>query len=219
MKKEHYFTQENREMKIKEWKEILSEYYSSKKKFRFTIENTALLIIDMQEYFLNPNSHAYVPSSPTIIDPILQLKEKFHEKNNFVCFVQYGLDTNYNYGMMTKWWKGLLTKEDPLFALSPIMEVKNELVIVKSTYDSFVGNNLADILSKLGYNKVVIVGVTTHLCCESTARSAFEYDMEVYLPIDCLASYNEDLHISSLKVASHGFGIPITSQEILESIK
>lgn len=223
MIKENYFTEENREEKISEWKSILSYFYSKKKGFKFTMENTALLIIDMQEYFLNPKSHAYVPSSKTIIEPILKLKQFFKENSNVIYYTQYGSESgNVIRNMMDRWWKGSLNTKDELFAISPAMEIdtKKELVVIKEGYDAFADyTNLAAILNRLGYSKLVITGVTTHLCCESTARSAFEYGFEVYLPIDCLATFNEDLHLSTLKVAAHGFGIPITSKEILESNK
>ena len=221
MKKEHYFTEDNKEEKISEWKEILSNYYSSKRKFKFSMDHTALFIIDMQDYFLNEQSHAFVPSSRTIIKPILELKEAFKKNKKSIYYTQFGLNPElFDDFLMKRWWKGSLNTNDKMFALSPDIEVDEEdIIIVKSTYDSFVENALALSLSKDGYNKIVITGVLTHLCCESTARSAFELGFEVYLSIDCLASYNEDLHLSSLKVASHGFGIPVTSKEILESMK
>ncbi len=60
VKKDNYFTDENREAKILEWKEVLVDFYSSKKEFTFDIQKAALLIIDMQEFFLNTKSHAYL---------------------------------------------------------------------------------------------------------------------------------------------------------------
>ena len=220
MLKEDYFTAKNRKEKISIWQEILSNYYSSKRNFKFNMQHTALLILDMQEYFLNPKSHAYIPSSKTIIEPILKVKQIFRNKSNAIYYTQYGLEPNNNEeSIVRRWWKGSLKKTDSFFKIPPKMKAENEIILVKSTYDAFINTNLAEALDTLGYKKIVITGVTTHLCCESTARTAFELGFEVYLPIDCLATFNEDLHISSLKVSSHGFAIPITSNEILESIK
>ncbi len=217
MKKDNYFTIENRAAKTAEWQDILSNYYSKNKNFQFTIENSALLIIDMQEYFLNPSSHAYLPAAEAIIDPIKKLQQEFEKRENPVFFTRYGLDPETSKtSIMHRWWKGSLSTEDPMFAISSKFEVKEEFVYEKDTYDTFLGTNLAFLLDKMGYTSLVITGVTTHLCCENTARSAFNYGFEVYLPVDCMASYTEELHLSTLKAASHGFGIPITSNEILE---
>ena len=220
MKKDNYFTIENRAAKTTEWQDILSNYYSKKKNFQFNIENSALLIIDMQEYFLNPSSHAYLPAAEAIIDPIKKLQQAFEQKENLVFFTRYGLDPEKNKtNIMDRWWKGSLSTEDPLYKISSKFEVKEENVYEKDTYDSFLGTNLAFLLDKMGYTSLVITGVTTHLCCENTARSAFNYGFEVYLPVDCMATYTEELHLNTLKAASHGFGIPITSNEILELIQ
>jgi isochorismate hydrolase len=172
----------------------------------------------MQEYFLNPTSHAYLPAAEAIIEPIKRLQSEFEKRNNEVFFFQYGLKPNSDdTSMMKRWWKGVLTTEDEMYKISPKFDLTNAHVIKKELYDAFVGTDLAIALDKLGYDKIVITGVATHLCCESTARSAFDHEFEVYLPIDCLATYNEEMHLNSLKAASHGFGIPITSDEILES--
>jgi len=217
MKKDKYFTIENRAAKTAEWKEILSEYYTKKKKFQFDFESTALFVIDMQEYFLSSSSHAYLPAAEAIIEPVKKLQQAFQEKSSIIYFTQYGLhpdvsDTN----MMKRWWKGSLTTDDPLYAISSKFDLTDVSIQEKDTYDAFACSNLALVLNKLGYDKIVITGVTTHLCCDSTARNAFDYGLEVYMVIDCMATYTEELHLNTLKAASHGYGIPITSDEILE---
>ncbi len=220
MRKEPYFTNENRETKTAEWKEILSKYYSSKKKFAFTMENSALLIIDMQEYFLNSNSYAFIPASKAIIEPILRLKKAFEKNNKGVFFTQYGLQPVIDdSSMMHRWWKKTLSTKDSMFEISSEMNADEKSVYFKSTYDIFETTSLALNLDKQGITKLVITGVATHLCCEAIARSAFDLGFEVYLPIDCMATSTEEFHLNSLKAASNGFGIPITSEEILEKAK
>ena len=124
-----------------------------------------------------------------------------------------GLDVE---NVMLRWWNGSLYIDDPLAKIAENFDTKKATIISKSTYDVFNGTNLLNILRNSGYTQIVITGVATHLCCETTARSAFCHNFDVFLPIDCLATYTEELHINSLKAAAHGFGIPTTSQEILE---
>lgn len=216
MRKEDYFTELNKDSKIAEWKEILSDYYSKKKDFKFNIINSALLIIDMQEYFLNPKSHAFLPAARTIIEPIKKIQNFFKKNRRPIFFIQYGLDPEVDKkNIMNRWWNDSLSVIDPMYKISPEFESDCENIITKNTYDAFSGTNLASTLVKLGSTSIVITGVATHLCCENTARSAFNLNFEVFLPIDCIATYTEELHLNSLKSASHGFGIPITSDEIL----
>ncbi|NHJ32089.1 MAG: isochorismatase family protein [Asgard group archaeon] len=216
VKKDNYFNDENREEKIIEWKEILSRFYSSKREFNFDLQKAALLIVDMQEFFLNPKSHAYLPAVEVIIEPIQKLQKKFSENNRPVIFTKYGLKTDTDSSIMDKWWGDSLKITDPLAKLDERFETKDAIILKKSTYDCFKNTNLYDLLQENNCKQLIIAGVATHLCCETTARSAFCYDFEVFLPIDCLATYTEELHLNTLKAASHGFGIPVTSNELLE---
>jgi len=217
VKKEKYFTQENRERKISEWKKILSQFYSSKREFNFNMQKAALLIVDMQDFFLNPKSHAYLPAVEVIIESIKKLQNEFKKNDRLVIFTKYGLKTNAEeLTIMDKWWGDSLKISDPLAKIDARFEIKDEIVLEKSTYDCFKDTSLHDLLVKSNCKQIVIAGVATHLCCETTARSAFCYDFEVFLPIDCLATYTEELHLNTLKAASHGFGIPVTSNELLE---
>ncbi|MGC9779615.1 MAG: cysteine hydrolase [Candidatus Heimdallarchaeota archaeon] len=218
MKKENYFNKNNKDKKILEWKKILSNYYSSKKNIKFKKDNAAILIIDMQDYFLDSSSHAYLPASETITEPIKKLQDAFHSRNKAVFFTKYGLTKGLDDNIMHKWWNGSLYIDNPLAKISGIFDTNEATVISKTTYDVFIGTNFLHLLTKLGYTQLVITGVATHLCCETTARSAFCYDKNVFLPIDCLATYTEELHLNSLKAAAHGFAVPTTSKEILEMI-
>ena len=57
---------------------------------------------------------------------------------------------------------------------------------------------------------VVITGVMTHLCCETTARSAFVRGYRVWFPVDGTATFNLDFHLGTLRALAHGFAsIPL----------
>jgi len=217
VKKEKYFTKENREAKISEWKENLTQFYSSKRDFKFDMQKAALLIVDMQEFFLNPKSHAFLPAAEVIIEPIKKLQNEFKMNNRLVIFTKYGLITEFEYtSIMDKWWGDSLEINNPLAKLDARFDTQDAVILEKNTYDCFKDTSLYNLLIENNCKQIVIAGVATHLCCETTARSAFCFDFEVFLPIDCLATYTEELHLNTLKAASHGFGIPVTSNELLE---
>jgi len=70
---EFYLTKQNMISKPDEWLNILEISHSREKKFKFKPENSALLVIDMQDFFLNKNSHAFIPSAKTIVPNIISL--------------------------------------------------------------------------------------------------------------------------------------------------
>jgi isochorismate hydrolase len=220
MKKTNYFTEENRLQKIKQWKTELASIYSDKKPFKFNPVKAALVIVDMQLYFTDESSHAFIPSSKVLIKPILELKEKFHQLELPVIITRYGLsDDIEKENIMNDWWNGSLKQSDPLAETHPLIKDDWAITVDKSTYDCFYQTNIEEKLQEQEIKQIVIVGLVTHLCVETTARTAFIRNFQVFLPIDCIASYNEEIHLSSLKAAAHGFGIPTTSQELLEKFK
>lgn len=96
---------------------------------------------------------------------------------------------------------------------------KNDITLQKSRYSAFIGTNLNQILKNMKIDTLVITGIMTHLCCESTARDAFMRDYEVYFVIDATASYNETLHVSSLITLTNGFAIPVITDTILKEVQ
>jgi isochorismate hydrolase len=69
-----------------------------------------------------------------------------------------------------------------------------------------------------GSTCVVVAGVMTHLCCESTARDAFMRGFDVVVAADGTATLNEALHVASLRGLSHGFAVPARVSELMEGL-
>ena len=65
---------------------------------------------------------------------------------------------------------------------------------------------------------MVVSGVMTHLCCETTARSAFVRGFEVFFLIDGTATYNKEHHLATLLNLSHGFANLVLSGEIFVAL-
>jgi isochorismate hydrolase len=81
MVKEDYFTEKNIYTKSRKFIQELKDLYHFPG-IDFDINTSALLIIDMQEYFLNKNSHAFLPSSKAIIPNIKKLIKFFRKKKD-----------------------------------------------------------------------------------------------------------------------------------------
>ena len=70
-----------------------------------------------------------------------------------------------------------------------------------------------------GVRGVVIAGVMTHLCCETSARDAFMEDLDVTLAVDAMASSCEELHLSALRTLVNGFAVAATAAEIRAALR
>lgn len=218
MRKESYFTEEMIQEKSREMLDSVSESRRRHGDLIFQPEKAILLVLDMQKYFLREDSHAFIPSALAILPGIMKLIDAFSKANRPVVVTRH-VNTPKNAGMMSKWWRDLINLQSAHSQLADKLNLGNIISIEKSQYDAFLHTSLEEILNQHQVRQVVITGVMTHLCCESTARSAFMRGFEVFFTVDGTATYNEELHRASLLTLSHGFAVPVLVGELLEEMK
>ncbi|MCJ7488592.1 MAG: cysteine hydrolase [Thermoplasmata archaeon] len=182
----------------------------------FTPDLSALLVIDMQRFFMDESSHAFVTDSPFVAENIRKLVESYRSRGLPVIFTRHALLDDEPPGIMGTWWSDNLRISDPQSEIvDGLLPLPDEKVVRKTRYSAFLGTDLEHLLRSKGIERLVITGVMTHLCCESTARDAFMRDFEVFFVIDGTASSDDDLHESSLRCLTDGFVIPVTTEEVL----
>jgi len=182
-------------------------------------EGTALLVIDMQRFFTDPSSHASFPTADTIVGNVQRVLTAFRSRGLPVIFTRHALASGEDAGAMGRWWRDVLTVDNPLSNIDErVRPSGTELVLRKTRYSAFVGTDLDDRLRTSGISRLFIVGVMTHLCCESTARDAFMRDHDVFLIVDATASKNEELHLGSLRALADGFAVLAETEEVIEWI-
>lgn len=186
--------------------EDLDEIYKkrNKKINQLNLNNAVLLILDMQNYFTDKESHANIPAAEYILKDISHLLRECI-KNDLMVILTRHLNNQKNAFNMKKWWGDLIREENTLSQIHESLKLESVSTIIKHQYDAFYQTNLEEILKRKGINQVIISGVMTHLCCDSTARSAFIRGFEVFLLIDGMATYNREYHNSTLINLSHGF--------------
>ena len=215
-RKENYINENNINSKSSKWLSEISLYAKNRGRFKFVPSHSILLVIDMQRYFLSEESHAFIPSSKAIVPNIKSLVDIYRKFNLPIIFTRHSYKEDEHPGIMGKWWGDMIQEESVLSEIDPLLgPFSSEEVIRKTRYSAFHNTELEKFLKNKGVKTMVITGVMTHLCCETTAREAFIRDYEVYFVIDGTATENEELHLSSLRTLSHGFAIPVITQEIL----
>lgn len=188
----------------------------SRRKTRPASGTTALLVTDMQDYFLREQSHAYIPSANAVVPQIEEL-QRFFLNRRLPVFQTRHINNSTDAGQMAHWWKQLITLENPLSTITKQLIHPQVPVIVKSQYDAFFNTSLENELRSRGVTRVVVTGVMTHLCCETTARAAFVRGFEVFFVVDAVATYNRRFHEAALINLSHGFATIVLTQEVLDN--
>lgn len=198
--------------------EELVRWSSKAGRVAFTPGATGLLVVDMQGWFLEPSSHAFLPSAAHIVPGIISLSRAFWENELPVVFTRH-LNTEKDAGSLGLWWSDLIRVEDPLSEIAPALDTSVGIVVEKSQYDAFHGTGLEDIFRERGVRRIVVTGVATHLCCETTARSAFVRGFDVTFPVDGTATYDENHHLATLLNLSHGFATATRVRDLVDAVR
>lgn len=211
-----YLTAANSSSQLRNWKKQLSPY--SQRWKNFTLPDSALLIIDMQNYFLDKNSHAYVPASPAILKNIRRLIDLYRRQKLPIIFTYFAVKKN-EPDPINNWWHDTVYDHTPPSQISPALAPQpHEPILRKNSYSSFYQTDLEKILQKHQVKNLVISGVLTNLCCETAAREAFVRNFNVFFLMDGTAAYSEEMHLSTLKNLAYGFATPVSTQSVISDV-
>ncbi len=100
-----------------------------------------------------------------------------------------------------------------------VAPLPKEKIIDKHRYSAFYNTDLETVLRCLKIEDLVISGIMTNLCCESTARDAYYRDYRVFFLADGTGSINEEMHLASLLNLAFGFAFVTTAEEVLKQIQ
>jgi len=191
----------------------LSEYQHRFK--NLNISDAALLIIDMQRYFCDEDSHAFVDDVPKIIPNIQSLLDHFRGTDRPVFFTSFSVKEG-EPDPIADWWEDTVKEGSEQAEITKELSPQDgEVIIRKPTYDAFIRTELESHLRDLGIKQLVITGVLTNFCCETTARSAFCRGFDVFVVSDAAAAYDEEAHLASLKNLAWGFATVVEARDII----
>jgi biuret amidohydrolase len=216
---EPYVTLENIDSKTAKWLKEVAPYNKSSLKVDF--DKSALLVIDMQKYFLDQKSPSYVCGGDAILPNISNLISVYRKAGRPVIFTKHVHHPDkIDVGIMGWWWEGMIvegTKESEI--ADELKPLKGEKVVLKHRYSAFYNTDLETILRCQKIEDLVITGVMTNMCCESTARDAYFRDYRVFFPADCNGTVTEEMHKSTLLNLAFGFSSITTAGRLIKEIK
>jgi len=177
-----------------------------------TPEKTALLVIDMQ--------YKFKEMAELILRNVISLIDVCRERRVRIFFTRHGnRDPVRDGGMLKSWWGDITKYGSPEWELfKELKALQNGTIIDKRRYNAFFDTKLDETLQNLEINDVVICGVTSNCCCETTAREAFVRDYRVFFVADATATINEELHLASLNNLAYGFAYVVNTEGICQSL-
>jgi len=213
-----YITAETLPGKTAEWLEKIKDV--NVHAMDLTMDRAALLVIDMQDFFVNPASPSFISGAAAVVPNIRKLVHAFRGVHRPVIYTKHVhhpqmLDA----GIMAWWWEGMCFEGSPESEIWPeIAPLANEKVIVKHRYSAFYNTDLETVLRCLGIEDIVISGTMTNMCCESTARDAYFRDYRLFFMADATGTVTEEMHLASLLNLAFGFALVTETDAIIRAL-
>ena len=160
-------------------------------------ERTALVVIDMQRAFLEDEGSLAkagidITGLKAALEPCQRLLASARQAGVPVIHTRYVYRSDYaDGGILVNYIMPQLREVDSLASGTPDIEIVDELapvdgetVIDKNRPSAFYATNIEPLLNGFGVDSLVVCGVTTNICVETTVRDASQRDYKVFVPKD-----------------------------------
>jgi nicotinamidase-related amidase len=203
---------------------------------RWTIntKRTAIIVVDMQAVFCDPDGAVYIPDAIKVVDPILRIMDSGRKAGVPIIYLRHvvrgdGSDT----GRMRDIYPGvdaILDRSlDSVQIIAPLTPKKGDIVVDKLFFSGFHNTDLDSILRAHDIDTIVITGTVTNVCCESTVRDAVHREYKVIVVSDACAAQPypdmgwgsltaEEVQRVTLTVMAHEFGEVTTTKDLIERL-
>jgi len=207
---------------------------------------TALLIIDVQRYFVSPDCpfvrliEKLVPGatadyrkrvSREVLPNIRRLQELFRTLKLPIVYTGTGtsmgdgrdlagwlrdFDVLSQHLLGTRVWPSV---DDPSWQIDDgVAPAAGELVLKKTTADPMNSTVLDHTLRNMNIEGVIVTGLTTDVCVSATARGAADRGYRTIVVEDACTALSEELHRASLQIISLAFGRVCTTEQVATTV-
>ncbi len=214
-------------------KDYRSFYYETAPEpedIRLKKNETALLVIDIQNTYLQPSPDPVVFArwqpfldrmNNLVIPATARLIKHFRSERIDVIFARIACqkDDGRDRSLSQKkpgWNYLLLPKNSEESQIVPQLAPQgDEIVICKTTDSALTGSNLRLILHNMGIKNVIVTGIFTDQCISSSVRSLADESYNVIVVEDCCAAGTDELHCRELEILNMIYCHVVSSEELL----
>ncbi|HEX7227846.1 MAG TPA: isochorismatase family cysteine hydrolase [Candidatus Binatia bacterium] len=188
----------------------------------------ALIVVDVQNDFVSPQGSAGkrgddVGAAMAMIPNLTRLIDEGRKVGLTIVYIR----TTHSEWTDTASWiyrtsqkSGLNTCRERTWGAEfydGIAPLPSERVVIKHRYSAFINTDLNTVLKARGIESILVCGVATNVCVETTARDGYMYDYYVTMVDDCSAAYDAKLHMGTLENIRRHFGLVASSDQVIET--
>jgi ureidoacrylate peracid hydrolase len=192
---------------------------------------TALVVVDMQHYFMADPYLGACPVAQEIVPNVNRLADATRKAGGKVIWVQnlasWESEKSWSVcrGMYTAdkakaRWESM-QRDHHGFEIWPALDVREgDERVVKRRYSAFIqgSSNIENVLGDNGIDTIIVTGVATNVCCESTARDAMMLNYRALMVSDACATATDEEHAATLGNFYLFFGDVQTADEVAKRL-
>lgn len=209
--------------------------------FELVPSKTALLVIDMQNFAVTPQygwgpiltryyphiaSYFLERVQEEVIPNVKALLNCFREQRLQIIYTSVGPHTS-NGSDYLRMRNAAASERIPTLSavgsrehtiISPLAPQRDEIILNKVSQGAFTSTGIDLILRNLGIDTLVITGVHTNSCVETTARQAVDLGYKTLLVADATAAFDQESHDATLRTFRKLLGRVAHTQRVIETL-
>lgn len=184
---------------------------------------TAVVVVDVQRLFTDLLGIPVAPPLDEVLPRIGRLIEEARRSRATVILVRTIIAPEDHSRSTLQWpefMRANLAPGSPGAEFDPCVDPRpGDIEIIKQRYSAFAGTSLATTLNDRGISSLVILGLTTNVCVQSTARDGWQLDYRTITLSDCCSEVGEGSHEASLAWTARNFGEVSTSEDVIRRLQ
>jgi ureidoacrylate peracid hydrolase len=194
--------------------------------------HAALLVVDVQNDFaaeggMMDREGGDLTMSQGIIPRLEQLIDQAREADVPVIFIRNIYSTDANWYLSDSWLEQAKRARQGSYVIHSVCAAdswagdfykvrptEKDVIVTKHRFSAFQDTDLDLILRSRGIRTLIMTGIATNVCVESTARDGFFRDYYIAFTSDCTATYLQEDHDGTLNNIRRYFGEVVTADEV-----
>lgn len=198
---------------------VPAELPQSRGPWRLAAGRAALLVHDMQNYFVRVFTPDTAPIAPAIAN-IARLAAHCRKMGVPVFYTaQDGDQDRRDRGLQADiWGPGMSSAEADQAIIEPLAPQQDDFVLVKHRYSAFQRSNLETLMRVRGRDQLIVTGIYAHIGCMMTAAEAFQRDIETFFAADALADFSRQKHDLALEWVAGRCGVVASTDQLVATL-
>lgn len=196
----------------------LAELPASRAGWTLDVDRAAVLVHDLQEYFLRPYGPACGALRAAVENTAAILRAARAAGVPVFYTAQTGDQQRDARGLQTDLWgPGMKAVPEHTTIVDEVAPAPGETVLVKHRYSAFQQSDLRGRLRSRGRDQLVVTGVYAHIGIAATAFDGFMQEVHPFVVADAVADFGPEQHALALAQVASCSGVVTTAAEVVDA--